>query len=421
MRCRGFLAQALSITLIACVEGAVALGSAPEGERSQQPRTLPFCELHLRLWAKPISCPVGVPIAVYAELSNPHTLPVVWHGVFGWWGRSGRIHRTALPRLMLFSAYEQVEYKDQYRSTHPHLSRYHLLQPGVVRRTKTFVVYQGERAKAFLGRPGLVFLHAEMWDGQRPPTRVVSNTVSVELTAPEGRDADALKRLQAEGLVGLLRYRRPLPPDEAERAIGALRGFLAEFSQSVYTPYALSALAQCCLLRKQYSEAAGLFRELAQRHPGTSVAEDALFLLGECYRLSGQPALAAWAYREVLRRYPDTPAAADALETLTDVRAYPEMLFAEDRRLDREVSFPADQVLPLEKMLERASELAGVPLEVVRECRGPWRFPEAQRRPLRSFMADWASREKALWVPISSGGYRLEPDPDEKAGSRDDH
>jgi tetratricopeptide (TPR) repeat protein len=197
-----------------------------------------------------------------------------------------------------------------------------------------------------------------------------------------------------------------------------LRGFLAEFPQSVYTPFARFALAQGYLRRKQYSEAASLFHELAERHPHAPVAEDALFLLGECCRLSGQAAKAAWAYREVVRRYPETPAATDALETLTDVRGYPEMLFAEDRRLDTEISFPPNEIVAFETAVATASRLTGLVLEVRPEDRRPWICRDAQKRPLRSFMADWASRENGIWTPTATGGYRLGPDPYNKAASK---
>lgn len=441
MRPVSLLVSSVVLTSAAQLFSGVVLGGAVDKTEADQPSApLPFSQLRLRLWIKPASCPVGVPVAVYAEVSNPHALPVVWHGRFQWRGRGGQIrprHGLAFPQLVLSFLNRPVDRHKEYTGgiiiTEGEIPRKpRLLPPGATRRTKLLLVPGTTEERSMIVPGGVLLMYTELldWnrlsggavsDARKAPVSILSNTVALTLVAPEGRDAEALDRLKKDRLVEDLGYWPYRRDDVAKERIEAILRFVADYPQSVYAPYARFALGQAHYYGKRYGEAAEVFRQLADEHPHTSVAEDALFLLGECYRQSAQPALAAWAYREVLRRYPDTPAAVDALETLTDVRAYPEMLFAEDRRLDREVSFPADQVLPLEKMLERASELAGVPLEVVRECRRPWRFPEAQRRPLRSFMADWALREKALWVPISSGGYRLEPDPDEKAGSRDDH
>lgn len=375
-------------------------------------RPLPFSELRLSTRVGQAAYALGEPIALYAELDNPHEAPVRSHDYFGWLDNAGTRRSVGEQDLDLCVSRDGKTFQKYGPGIMPLVLREReavLMQPGAKRRAKQFVVLARWKLTA-LQSPGELYLRTKFYGLGRDPS--IESTTSVQLRAPTGRDAEALQWLRERQMLRYLGYLYPLVGSFDERHLQAFTEFLQQYPQTVYSPYARFALGQMHFYQKQYIEAIAVLEGLMGQHPKTPVAEDALYLLGECHVLLGKVVEADRWYREVLKNYPDAPAAADAEQMVARLAKHPAMLFRDDRRLDAEIAVHFPEPVPVEEVFRRISQQSGVALYLAPGLRiGPMTSTKVSGS-LRRFMS--ALDDHALTWVRDGKGYRLVPVADPK-------
>ena len=385
-----------------------SLLAAAEPDRPARPGELPFNSLRLSFRTDQQTYVLGVPIAAYAELTNPHRQPIWAHRGYGWCSRGGtRLSWLGYLSVGLRRDGEEFDYR-------PHgMPLINIpppegvwMEPAATLRAKTLLVAEGS-SEGLLGSPGTLEVAAGFGTAVGPPSMVRSRRVGLTLVRPSGTDAEAFAWLRDRRLLrylGYIYFIRDVKDEEVE----GFSTFAEKYPQSVYAPYAAFALGQVYFYRQRYPEAIHTFKDLAERHPKASVAEDALYLAAESYRKMSKPVEADQSLRELLKRYPETPAADDAKAMLAEIARYAQMLFHDDRRLDAKITFEVPTATLAADAFKVVSRLSGVPLRV---SPGVWdvRCYGGQRtQTVRAFMAEF-DRGPLRWTREPDGGYRLVP------------
>ncbi len=377
---------------------------------------LPFAELRLTLRASQGEYVMGEPIAVYAELANPHPVPVEGHNAFGWYADGGRYwYLGAENTLPIKLCADGRRFDPRYRPYRlPYmdggLGEVTLLGPGFKRVAKMLLVgHDGDpEALLFSGELKMQVEFHHMKCGEK----IASNPLCVTLRAPQGDDAEALRWLRARewiaclGYAGVPRNAQGLPD---EKQIAALKSFLEKHGKTVYGPHAHFLLGRMHFFRKEYRQAIDAFQLLVERHPNACIADDALYLVGESYCLADQRKHRAEAtrwYREVLQRYPGTAAAQSAQRMIASLGEERPILAWKDPRLDAKITDQFASGTPVGEVLPGIAAKTGVPLRVAPEL---WGCDVGGRgsETLREFMF-WVNPHDT-WVREDDGGYRLFP------------
>jgi tetratricopeptide (TPR) repeat protein len=167
------------------------------------------------------------------------------------------------------------------------------------------VLYNSPAKEFAFPTPGAYQVKAVVHGLGRHPD-VSSNTIEVRVTAPTGRDDEALRLFRSPDVAQLV-----LNADEPASAVEKLETLRTQFAGTTYADY-----AQFYLARRETQEffsrkpdpqrAIQLFDDLVTRRPDFVLAPQALSQLGKLYSLRGDRAKALSYLQNALSRKPDT-------------------------------------------------------------------------------------------------------------------
>ncbi|MCW3479627.1 tol-pal system protein YbgF [Neisseriaceae bacterium JH1-16] len=128
--------------------------------------------------------------------------------------------------------------------------------------------------------------------------------------APAGADGVAQASPDYDKALGLLRNR------DFDKAVGALKGFIAANPSSPQVPDATYWLGVAHTALRQYDAAIDIHRRFVEQYPSNPKASDALRNVANCQRDLDQVDVAKNTLRRLIKLYPNSSAAAKAKEQL---------------------------------------------------------------------------------------------------------